>query len=127
MPTDFRAHLPSMRLVCAQITIFDHRGCARKGGEYKGELSGSQDDEMLVKVAQTQLKIDNPAFKELAASVLQASHRALFVFLLFQYGLFVIVAWPPVIVSCHHARWHWPPVCIATSASKLVLAWFLAW
>ena len=89
---------------------------------------------MLVKVAQTQLKIDNPAFKELAASVLQASHRALFVFLLFQYGLFVIVAWPPVIVawppvivSCHHARWHWPPVCIATSASKLVLAWFLAW
>eukprot|EP00802_Teleaulax_amphioxeia_P016112 Tamp_16222.p3 GENE.Tamp_16222~~Tamp_16222.p3 ORF type:complete len:150 (+),score=37.92 Tamp_16222:435-884(+) len=55
------------------ITIFDHRGCARKGGEYKGELSGSQDDEMLVKVAQTQLKIDNPAFKELAASVLQAS------------------------------------------------------
>merc|ERR1719183_2899955 len=56
------------------ITIFDHRGCARKGGEYKGELSGSQDDEMLVKVAQTQLKIDNPAFKELAASVLQASH-----------------------------------------------------
>merc|ERR1719183_820079 len=55
------------------ITIFDHRGCARKGVEYKGELSGGQDDEMLVKVAQTQLKIESPAFKELASSVLQAS------------------------------------------------------
>eukprot|EP01010_Urceolus_cornutus_P001844 NODE_2417_length_544_cov_138.482828_g1918_i0.p3 GENE.NODE_2417_length_544_cov_138.482828_g1918_i0~~NODE_2417_length_544_cov_138.482828_g1918_i0.p3 ORF type:complete len:144 (+),score=53.34 NODE_2417_length_544_cov_138.482828_g1918_i0:38-469(+) len=55
------------------ITVFDHRGCARKGAEYKGELSGGQDDEMLVKVAQTQLKIDSPAFKELASSVLQAS------------------------------------------------------
>ena len=56
-----------------QITIFDHRGCARKGKEYKGELSGGQDDEMLVKVAQTQLKIESLAFKELASSVLQAS------------------------------------------------------
>ena len=55
------------------ISIFDHRGCARKGVEYKGELSGGQDDEMLVKVAQTQLKIESPEFKELASSVLQAS------------------------------------------------------
>ena len=49
-----------------QVTIFDHRGCARKGVEYKGELVGGQDDEMMVKVQQTQLKIDSPAFKELA-------------------------------------------------------------
>jgi hypothetical protein len=55
------------------ITIFDHRGCARKGAEYKGELTNSYDDEMLVKVAQTQLQIDSPAFKDLASAVLQAS------------------------------------------------------
>jgi hypothetical protein len=60
----------------------DHRGCARKGTEYKGELTGGQDDEMLVKVAQTQLKIDSPAFKELANSVLQASRTNLIIFVL---------------------------------------------
>jgi hypothetical protein len=58
-----------------QITIFDHRGCARKGVEYKGELSGGTDDEMCVKVAQTQLKIDSPAAKELATSVLAVSRN----------------------------------------------------
>lgn len=56
-----------------QITIFDHRGCARAPKEYKGELSQSQDDEMMVKVAQTQLKVESPAFKELANKVLLVS------------------------------------------------------
>merc|ERR1712127_1058531 len=51
------------------ITIFDHRGCARAPGEYKGEKSGDNNDEMCVKVAQTQLKIDSAAAKELASSV----------------------------------------------------------
>lgn len=60
-------------LLVIQITIFDHRGCARKGNEYKGELVGGVDDEMLVKVQQTQLKIDSPAFKELANQVLAVS------------------------------------------------------
>jgi len=55
------------------ITIFDHRGCARKGTEYKGEPAGGQDDEMMVKISQTQLNIASPAFKELASSVLAAS------------------------------------------------------
>jgi len=55
------------------ITIFDHRGCQRKGTEYKGDPSGGQDDEMMVKVSQTQLNIASPAFKELANSVLAAS------------------------------------------------------
>ena len=34
------------------ITIFDHRGCSRHTNkEYTGKLSGTQDDEMCVKVA----------------------------------------------------------------------------
>ncbi len=33
------------------ITIFDHRGCSRhQNNEYKGRLTGAQDDEMCVKV-----------------------------------------------------------------------------
>ena len=56
-----------------QITIFDHRGCQRKGTEYKGDPSGGQDDEMMVKVSQTQFNIASPAFKELANSVLAVS------------------------------------------------------
>lgn len=51
------------------ITIFDHRGCARAPREYKGEKSGDNNDEMCVKVAQTQLKVDSAAAKELASSV----------------------------------------------------------
>ena len=53
-----------------QITIFDHRGCARVGKEYLGEKSNTQDDEMMVKVAQTQLNIASNAFTELANAVL---------------------------------------------------------
>ena len=84
-----------------QITIFDHRGCARKGKEYKGELSGGQDDEMLVKVAQTQLKIDSPAFKELASSVLQVSrHTFLTHKVCGLYGVNVRVLLP-----AHLSRW----------------------
>lgn len=56
-----------------QITIFDHRGCGRQPREYKGEKSGDNNDEMCVKVAQTQLKIDSPTFKELASSVYAVS------------------------------------------------------
>jgi len=63
--------------VCAglflQITILDHRGCARSGAEYKGEKSGDQDDEMCVVIKQTQLNVASPAFKELASSVLAVS------------------------------------------------------
>jgi len=55
------------------ITIFDHRGCQRRNTEYKGDKSGTQEDEMMVKVAQTQLNIASPAFKELANSVLAVS------------------------------------------------------
>jgi hypothetical protein len=33
------------------ITIFDHRGCSRHSNtEYKGRLTGTQDDEMCIKV-----------------------------------------------------------------------------
>ena len=53
-----------------QITIFDHRGCARVGKEYLGEKSNTQDDEMMVKVAQTQLNVASNAFTELANAVL---------------------------------------------------------
>lgn len=56
-----------------QITIFDHRGCARAPREYKGDKSGDFNDEMCVKVAQTQLKIESPTFKELASSVYAVS------------------------------------------------------
>ena len=38
-----------------QITIFDHRGCARVGKEYLGEKSNTQDDEMMVKVASVKI------------------------------------------------------------------------
>ena len=65
--------LLSLIAVNAQITIMDHRGCARKGSEYKGAASGDQDDEMCIVVKQTQLKIDSPAFKELASAVQMVS------------------------------------------------------
>ena len=71
--------LLSLIAVNAQITIMDHRGCARKGSEYKGAASGDQDDEMCIVVKQTQLKIDSPAFKELAESVRAVSLQRLHV------------------------------------------------
>ena len=78
-PHSFPSHLiPAdcltlSKTLSVQITIFDHRGCQRKGTEYKGDPSGGQDDEMMVKVSQTQLNIASPAFKELANSVLAVS------------------------------------------------------
>ena len=61
-----------------QITILDHRGCARSGAEYKGEKSGDQDDEMCVVIKQTQLNVASPAFKELASTVLAVSSSLFF-------------------------------------------------
>ena len=41
------------------ITIFDHRGCSRhQNKEYKGTLTGGQDDEMCVKVQTAKIAAD---------------------------------------------------------------------
>jgi hypothetical protein len=56
------------------ITIFDHRGCSRhQNQEYKGKLTGGQDDEMCIKV-QTG-KVSTP--KEVADKVLADSLNTL--------------------------------------------------
>mmetsp|Transcript_16695 Transcript_16695/g.33346 ORF Transcript_16695/g.33346 Transcript_16695/m.33346 type:complete len:140 (-) Transcript_16695:100-519(-) len=34
-----------------EVTVFDHRGCSRSPKEYQGGKTGTQDDEMLVKVS----------------------------------------------------------------------------
>ena len=52
------------------ITIFDHRGCSRhQNKEYKGTLTGGQDDEMCVKVGTAKIPFD----KDQAEAVLQAA------------------------------------------------------
>ena len=53
------------------ITIFDHRGCsAHQNKEYTGRLSGTQDDEMCVKVGTAKILPEkNVADKVLAASL----------------------------------------------------------
>nr|7TJA_A Chain A, Phycoerythrin alpha-subunit 1 [Proteomonas sulcata]7TJA_E Chain E, Phycoerythrin alpha-subunit 1 [Proteomonas sulcata]7TJA_I Chain I, Phycoerythrin alpha-subunit 1 [Proteomonas sulcata]7TJA_M Chain M, Phycoerythrin alpha-subunit 1 [Proteomonas sulcata]7TJA_R Chain R, Phycoerythrin alpha-subunit 1 [Proteomonas sulcata]7TLF_A Chain A, Phycoerythrin alpha-subunit 1 [Proteomonas sulcata]7TLF_E Chain E, Phycoerythrin alpha-subunit 1 [Proteomonas sulcata]7TLF_I Chain I, Phycoerythrin a len=48
------------------ITIFDHRGCSRAPKESSAK-SGSQDDEMLVKVASTKVTVS----EDVAAKKLQ--------------------------------------------------------
>ena len=45
--------------VAPYITIFEHRGCSRKGKEYKGKRAGDIEDEMLVK-----LHMDKPSVVE---------------------------------------------------------------
>lgn len=39
------------------IQVFDARGCPRGGGEYTGPSAGGQDDEMMVKVSLTGVKV----------------------------------------------------------------------
>eukprot|EP00284_Hemiselmis_tepida_P008128 CAMPEP_0174923176 /NCGR_PEP_ID=MMETSP1355-20121228/6396_1 /TAXON_ID=464990 /ORGANISM="Hemiselmis tepida, Strain CCMP443" /LENGTH=131 /DNA_ID=CAMNT_0016168833 /DNA_START=37 /DNA_END=432 /DNA_ORIENTATION=+ len=39
------------------ITVFDHRPCQRPNKEYKGELTGTEDDKMLVMLKMQQIAV----------------------------------------------------------------------
>ena len=53
------------------ITIFDHRGCSsHQNKEYNGRLSGTQDDEMCVKVGTAKVSCDKKVADEVLANSL---------------------------------------------------------
>merc|ERR1719253_369237 len=58
--------LGNLDYLAPDITVFDHRGCSRAPKEYKGKPAGGSDDEMMVKVAFSEVKFNT----KLAQSVL---------------------------------------------------------
>ena len=55
----FSCSLPSaLTMICLQITVFDHRGCAEHANkEYTGPKAGNENDEMSIKVRNKEKKV----------------------------------------------------------------------
>lgn len=58
------------------ITVFDHRGCSRHlNAEYKGKLTGDQDDEMCVKVQTAKIATSTGLAEKVLADSLNTLKR----------------------------------------------------
>lgn len=52
------------------ITILDHRDCTRYGKEYKGELTGDENDKMIIKLTMEKIRgSENVAARVLAETI----------------------------------------------------------